>query len=334
METNTKVVLAKRPDSIATSDCFEIISEALSPLADGEVRVQVAYISVDAGTRTMLVGDGFHQQVGLGKTILAGGVGVVLESRAEAFQPGQAVRGALGAQTIATVPASVIEGVEVLPDHALSVHLGALGPSTGVTAWIGVNCVAKPKAGDVFVVSAAAGAVGSIAGQIAKRQGATVIGIAGGENKKAFLTERLGFDAGIDYKAEDVTERLKSLAPDGVNVFFDNVGGAVMDAVLDVIAMRSKVVICGAISQYNHMDQVVGPSMYLRLAERQSVMEGFAYFHFPEAIPRAKAELADWVKQGDLVIAEEILDGIERYPEALEFMFSGGNLGKLMVRAS
>jgi len=151
--------------------------------------------------------------------------------------------------------------------------------------------------------------------------------------KKAFLTETLGFDAGIDYKAEDVTDQLKALAPEGVNVFFDNVGGSVMDAVLDVIAMRSKVVICGAISQYNQMDQVVGPSMYLRLAERQSIMEGFAYFHFPESIPAAKAELADWVSRGELVIAEEILEGIERYPEALGFMFEGGNLGKLMVRA-
>jgi len=310
-----------------------VISEALSPLAEGEVRVQVAYISVDAGTRTMLVGDGFHQQVGLGRTILAGGVGLVLESRAEGFEPGQAVRGALGAQTIATVSAKLIETVEPLPGHDLSIHLGALGASTGITAWIGVKCVAKPKDGDVFVVSAAAGAVGSIAGQIAKKQGARVIGIAGGERKKAFLTETLGFDAGIDYKAEDVTDQLKALAPEGVNVFFDNVGGSVMDAVLDVIAMRSKVVICGAISQYNQMDQVVGPSMYLRLAERQSIMEGFAYFHFPESIPAAKAELADWVSRGELVIAEEILEGIERYPEALGFMFEGGNLGKLMVRA-
>ena len=333
LETNTKVVLAKRPEKVATSDCFEVISEALSPLAEGEVRVQVAYISVDAGTRTMLVGDGFHQQVGLGRTILAGGVGFVLESRAEGFEPGQAVRGALGAQTIATVSAKLIETVEPLPGHDLSIHLGALGASTGITAWIGVKCVAKPKDGDVFVVSAAAGAVGSIAGQIAKKQGARVIGIAGGERKKAFLTETLGFDAGIDYKAEDVTDQLKALAPEGVNVFFDNVGGSVMDAVLDVIAMRSKVVICGAISQYNQMDQVVGPSMYLRLAERQSIMEGFAYFHFPESIPAAKAELADWVSRGELVIAEEILEGIERYPEALGFMFEGGNLGKLMVRA-
>ena len=281
----------------------------------------------------MLVGDGFHQQVGLGRTVLAGGVGLVLESRAEGFEPGQAVRGALGAQTIATVSSKLIEPVEPLPGHDLSIHLGALGASTGITAWIGVNCVAKPKAGDVFVVSAAAGAVGSIAGQIAKKQGARVIGIAGGERKKAFLTETLGFDAGIDYKSEDVTDQLKALAPEGVNVFFDNVGGSVMDAVLDVIAMRSKVVICGAISQYNQMDQVVGPSMYLRLAERQSIMEGFAYFHFPESIPSAKAELADWVSRGELVIAEEILEGIERYPEALAFMFEGGNLGKLMVRA-
>ena len=162
-----------------------------------------------------------------------------------------------------------------------------------MTAWIGIRCVAKPKPGDVFVVSAAAGAVGSIAGQIAKRDGARVIGIAGGPAKVQYLTEVLGFDAAIDYKNDDVNARLRELAPDGVNVFFDNVGGPILDAVLDNLAMRAKVVICGAISQYDDMDNVTGPSMYLRLAERQSSMEGFAYFHFPESIAPAVAELAD-----------------------------------------
>lgn len=331
--TRTRVVLARRPDDVATPDHFSIETEELGPLADGEVHVEVDYISVDAGTRTMLVGDGFHRQVGLGETVLAGGVGRVIESAADGWEVGQAVRGPLGAQTIATVPVTYLERIDV-SSVPISAYLGALGGSTGVTAWIGMRCVARPKPGDVFVVSAAAGAVGSIAGQIAKLDGARVIGIAGGPEKTAFLTSTLGFDHAIDYRNEDVGERLDELAPDGVNGFFDNVGGPILDAVLDRLALRAKVTICGAVSQYNHMDAVVGPSSYLKLAERQSSMEGFAFFHFPEQIPDAEAELTRWLADGTIVMAEHVLDGIERYPEALEFMFSGGNIGKLLVKAT
>jgi NADPH-dependent curcumin reductase len=331
-KTNTRVVLAHRPVGEATKDCFSVEVEPLAALGADDVRVAVEFISVDAGTRTMLRGEGFHMQVELGNVIHASGVGRVIESNSDAFQVGDAVRGRLGAQTIATVSPKAIEKIDdsVAP---LSAHLGILGGSTGVTAWIGVRRVAKPKPGDVFVVSAAAGAVGSVVGQIAKRDGAHVIGIAGGARKVAYLTETLGFDAAIDYKNEDVNARLRVLAPDGVNVFFDNVGGPVLDAVLDNLALHARVVICGAVSQYDDMDNVVGPSMYLRLAERQSCMEGFAYFHFPESIAPAKAELAEWLADGSITLAEEILDGIERYPEALQFMFNGGNIGKLLVKA-
>jgi hypothetical protein len=214
----------------------------------------------------------------------------------------------------------------------LSVNLGVLGGSTGVTAWIGVKRVARPKPGDIFVVSAAAGAVGSVAGQIAKKEGATVIGIAGGERKTNHLLQDLGFDHAIDYKSQDVRACLSSLAPQGVNGFFDNVGGEILDAVLDNLALRSRVIICGAVSQYNNMDDVRGPSSYLKLAERQSVMEGFAYFHYPESIEPAEQELRAWLHEGSIKLAEEILDGVEKFPEALGFMFSGGNLGKLLVK--
>lgn len=330
--TNTRVILVKRPTGEATPDCFAIETEELDELEAGNVRVGVEFISVDAGTRTMLRGEGFHRQVGIGQTILAGGVGRIVETEADGWDVGQAVRGGLGAQTIATVDPEHLERVDDSLGP-LSAHLGALGPSTGVTAWIGMRRVAQPKPGDTFVVSAAAGAVGSIAAQIAKRDGARVIGIAGGQAKCAFLVDELGLDAAIDYKHDDLGARLRELAPDGVDGFFDNVGGPVLDAVLDQLAMRAKVTICGAISQYDDMDDITGPSMYLRLAERQSVMEGFAYFHFPESIAPAMAELAEWVRDGSLVVREEILDGIERYPEALQFMFNGGNTGKLMVRA-
>ena len=331
--TNTRVVLAQRPEGEATPNCFRVETESLGELGPDLVRVAVEYISVDAGTRTMLRGEGFHRQVGIGQTILAGGVGRVIEATAPGFEPGQAVRGGLGAQTVADVPPAMLEKVDGSVEP-LSAHIGILGPSTGVTAWIGMRHVAKPQPGDVFVVSAAAGAVGSVAGQIAKRDGARVIGIAGGPVKCEYLVDRLGFDAAVDYRNEDVAARLRELAPDGVNVFFDNVGGDILDAVLDNLAMRAKVVICGAVSQYDDMDNVTGPSLYLRLAERQASMEGFAYFHFPESIEPAQRELAAWLDEGSITLAEEILDGIERYPEALQFMFRGGNTGKLLVKAT
>ena len=332
MLKNTRVILSKRPVDDATPDCFSVETVEDEALEPGQVRVAVEYISVDAGTRTMLRGEGFHAQVGLGETIRAGGVGRIIESSVDGWDEGQAVRGGLGAQTIATVTPEMLEKVDDNVD-SLSAYLGALGASTGVTSWIGIRKVAKPQPGDIFVVSAAAGAVGSIAGQIAKRDGAFVIGIAGGQRKVTYLTERLGFDAAIDYKNEDVNARLRELAPNGINVFFDNVGGPILDAVLDNLAMQARVIICGAISQYDDLDNVTGPSMYLRLAERQSSMEGFAFFHFPESIGPAGAELRKWLDDGSLVMDEEILDGIERYPEALQFMFNGGNLGKLLVKA-
>ena len=332
MLKNTRVILSKRPVDDATPDCFSVETVEDEALEPGQVRVAVEYISVDAGTRTMLRGEGFHAQVALGETIRAGGVGRIIESSVDGWDEGQAVRGGLGAQTIATVMPEMLEKVDDNVD-SLSAYLGALGASTGVTSWIGIRKVAKPQPGDIFVVSAAAGAVGSIAGQIAKRDGAFVIGIAGGQRKVTYLTERLGFDAAIDYKNEDVNARLRELAPNGINVFFDNVGGPILDAVLDNLAMQARVIICGAISQYDDLDNVTGPSMYLRLAERQSSMEGFAFFHFPESIGPAGAELRKWLDDGSLVMDEEILDGIERYPEALQFMFNGGNLGKLLVKA-
>ena len=259
------------------------------------------------------------------------GAGHVVESTVDELQPGDAVKGGMGAQSIVDVPAGLVEKADtsIAP---LNAHLGALGLTTGMTAWVGVRDVGKPQPGDTMVVSAAAGAVGSIAGQIGKIDGARVIGIAGGERKCAYITDELGFDEAIDYKNEDVAERLKELAPDGVNVFFDNVGGPILDAVLDNLAMRARVVICGAISQYERTGDVVGPSLYLRLAERQSRMEGFAVFHFPESFGQATTELAGWLADGSLCMPEEIVEGIERFPEALQMMFTGANLGKILVK--
>ena len=330
-QKNQRVVLSSRPEEEATSECFSILEEELPDLKPGEIRVANEYLSVDAAIRTMLRGEGFHMQMNIGDTIFAGGVGRIVESEVDGWEVGRAVRGPLGAQSYATLPSEHLELVEE-SNLPLSVNLGVLGGSTGVTAWIGVKRVARPKPGDIFVVSAAAGAVGSVAGQIAKKEGAIVIGIAGGERKTNHLLQDLGFDHAIDYKSQNVRACLSSLAPQGVNVFFDNVGGEILDAVLENLALRSRVIICGAVSQYNNMDDVRGPSSYLKLAERQSVMEGFAYFHYPESIEPAEQELRAWLHEGSIKLAEEILDGVEKFPEALGFMFSGGNLGKLLVK--
>jgi NADPH-dependent curcumin reductase CurA len=331
MALNQRVVLVERPVGQATPDCFAIEEVPIDDLTAGQVRVAVQYVSVDAGTRTMLRGEGFHRQVGLGETIGAGGVGYVVESAADGWPVGQAVKGGVGVQTLAAVPVS---GLTAVDDSIgpLSLHLGALAGSTGVTAWVGVRKIGRPQAGETFVVSAAAGAVGSVAGQIAQIDGARVIGIAGGPDKVAHVVDTLGFDAAIDYKNEDVGTRLRELCPDGIDVFFDNVGGPILDAALDNLAMHARVVICGAVSQYDDMDNVIGPSMYLRLAERQSRMEGFAYFHFPDNIGEATEQLAGWVQDGSITVPEHVLDGIEHYPSALQFMFNGGNTGKLLVK--
>ncbi len=261
-ETNTRVVLLQRPVGSVSADCFSIETEELSPLEPGEVRVAVDLVSVDAFIRTTLRDEGFHQTVPIGGVVGALGAGHIVETASDAWAVGDTVKGGLGAQTHATLPAEAVTAADtsIAP---LSAHLGALGLTTGLTAWVGVRNVGRPQPGETFVVSAAAGAVGSIAGQIAKLDGARVIGIAGGPRKTAFLVDELGFDGAIDYKSDDAADRLRELAPDGVDVFFDNVGGDILDMVLDQLAMRARVVICGAISQYERSGEVTGPSMYL-----------------------------------------------------------------------
>ncbi len=328
---NTCVTLRRHPEGPLTADCFTVETREPAALEPGEVRVAVDYISIDAAIRTMLFDNSFHPGIRVGDVIRSPGAGHIVESNAPEWTVGQAVKGGFGAQTLATVKATSLLALD--EDQApLNVHLGALSLSTGITAWVGVRDLCKPQPGETFVISAAAGAVGCIAGQIAKLDGARVIGIAGGAAKAKYLVDVLGFDAVIDYRSDDVTARLKELAPDGINVFFDNVGGAVLDSVLDNLAMRARVVICGAVSQYAHMDNVVGPSNYLRLAERQSRMEGFAVYFFPDSHAPAAAELAAWLRDGSITMPEHVVDGIERFGEAVETLYTGGNIGKTLVK--
>lgn len=329
--TNHCVTLTRHPEGALTSDCFTLETRPSPALADGEVRVRVGVISVDAAIRTTLFPNSFHPGTAVGDVIRSPAAGHIIESNDPEWPVGQAVMGPLGAQSIAVVSVRHLRHIDD-SQAPLNAHLGALSLSTGITAWIGVRDIAKPAAGETFVVSAAAGAVGSLAGQIAKLDGARVIGIAGGADKSAMLVDELGFDAAIDYRNEDVAARLKELAPDGINVFFDNVGGDILDAALDNLAMRARVVICGAVSQYHRMDDVQGPSLYLRLAERQSRMEGFAYYFFPDSFAPATAEMAGWLEDGSIVMSEHVLDGLEEFGTAVEHLYTGANFGKTLVR--
>ncbi len=331
---NRKVVLRSRPTGTPLDTDFEVVEENVESPKLGEALVQVDVLSIDAFIRTVLDEGSYHATAHIGRAVTALGVGRVIESNAGDLEPGDHVFGPLGAQTIASLPGGALRKIDV-SSVSPTTYLGALGLTTGMTAYFGIFDVGAVKEGDTVVVSGAAGAVGSIAGQLARIAGAArVIGIAGGPAKAAFLADELGFDAAIDYKNDDVGIRLRELAPDGVNVFYDNVGGDILDAVLMHIVEGSRVVICGAISQYQQMNDVRGPRNYLKLAERHARMEGFAVTHFHEHFPRAETALAGWLKSGDIVMREHYEHGVENFPATLRQLLNGGHHGKLLLRVT
>ena len=332
MHTNRKVVLRQRPHGTPIDSDFDVVDENASSPAAGEVLVEVGVLSIDAFIRTVLDEGSYHATTGIGRAVTALGVGQVIESNSDGFAVGDRVFGPLGAQTFALLPGVALRKLDVtsLPPTA---YLGALGLTTGMTAYFGMVDVAAVAKGDTVVVSGAAGAVGSMAGQIARLLGAQrVIGIAGGPEKSAFLVNELGFDAAVDYKNENVEVRLRELAPDGVHVFYDNVGGEILDAVLMNIVEGSRVVICGAISQYEKMNDVHGPRNYLKLAERHARMEGFAVTHFHQHFARAEAALTGWLKNSDLIMREHYEHGVENFPATLRLLLNGGHHGKLLLQ--
>jgi hypothetical protein len=331
MIENRKIVLRARPGEVPRESDFALEVEKVADPAPGQVLIEVSHLSIDAFIRTTLDGGGIHGTVPLGATVVALGVGRILASATEGLAPGDWVTGPTLAQTHAQMPGAMFQKVDttVAPPAA---YLGILGMTTGLTAYFGLLEVAQLRAGDTVVVSGAAGAVGSVVCQLAKIHGARVIGIAGGAHKVRYLIETLGADAAIDYKGEDVGARLSALAPKGIDVYFDNVGGELLDLVLDRLATGARVAICGAISQYAHLDDVRGPKLYLRLAERNARMCGFTVDHyasrFAEAIPR----LVGWMKEGRLSLHEQVENGIERFPAALSTLLTGGHVGKLLVK--
>jgi len=310
---------------------WDYTSEAVREPADGEVLVEVEYLSLDPAMRGwMNEGKSYIAPVAIGEVMRAGGVGRVLESKDPAFARGDYVVGVLGVQRFAVVPGRTLTKVD--PSLApLPVYLGTLG-MPGMTAYFGLLDVGKAKEGETVVVSGAAGAVGMVVGQIAKIKGCRAVGIAGGPEKCAFLTDELGFDAAIDYKSENLHAALRAQCPKGIDVYFDNVGGDTLDTALARLAMHARVVICGAISQYNNTTPVSGPSNYLSLLVNRARMEGMVVFDFAPRFPEATRDLARWMQQGKLKSREDIAEGLETFPDTLLKLFRGENFGKLCLK--
>jgi hypothetical protein len=260
----------------------------------------------------------------------AGGVAQVIESRNPAFAVGDHVVGMSGAQKFWVSNGKGVK--KVYPDLApLPRYLGALG-MPGMTAYFGILEVGELKEGDTVLVSGAAGAVGALVGQIAKLKGCRVVGIAGGEDKCKYLTEELGFDGAIDYKAETLYPAVKNLCPDGIDVYFDNVGGETLDVALSFLRLNARVVICGAISQYNKTTVPKGPENYLSLLVNRAKMEGFIVFDFAAEYSRAIRDMSRWIDEGRLQAREHIVEGLETFPETLLMLFDGRNQGKLIIK--
>ena len=330
-ETNRQFLLAKRPVGAATRDTFTYQQVPVGQPKEGQILVKNQYLSLDPAMRGwMNEGKSYIPPVGLGEVMRALGVGQVIGSAHPDFAVGDYVNGALGVQDYFLGEPRGFYKVD--PKLApLPVYLSALG-MTGMTAYFALLEVGAPKAGETVVISGAAGAVGSIAGQIAKLKGCRVVGIAGGKEKCNLLIEELGFDGVIDYKNEDVIAGLKRECPKGVDVYFDNVGGDILDAVLSQLNFKARVIICGAISQYNNKEAVKGPANYLSLLVNRARMEGFIVMDYADRYVAAGQEMAGWLAKGQLKSREDIVEGLETFPETLMKLFSGENNGKLILK--
>jgi NADPH-dependent curcumin reductase CurA len=329
---NHQVRLAARPTGLPKHSDWELTEEPIPTPGSGELVAAVSHISVDPAMRGwMNAGASYIDPVEIGTVMRAAAVGRVLASEHPEFEPGDHVYGTFGVQEYALSDGRGV--IKLDPSLAPApAYLGTLGLS-GLTAYFGLLDVGKLKDGDTVVVSGAGGAVGNVAGQIAKIKGARVIGIAGGESKCRWLVEELGFDAAIDYKADDVRVALREAAPDGVDVFFDNVGGEILDAVLTRLARGARVVICGAVSQYNATDGVRGPANYLALLVARASMTGMVIFDYAPRYGEASSEIAVWLADGRLISREDVLEGgVKSFPDALLKLFAGENTGKLVLQ--
>ncbi|WP_397448942.1 NADP-dependent oxidoreductase [Pseudomonas sp. NA-150] len=330
-QTNRQFLLARRPVGAASREDFTYQEIPVGEVAEGQILVKNEYLSLDPAMRGwMNEGKSYIAPVNIGDVMRALGVGKVLESKDPKFAVGDFVQGATGVQDYFI--GKPVGFNKINPEFApLPRYLSALG-MTGMSAYFALLSVGAPKSGETVVISGAAGAVGSVAGQIAKIKGCRVIGIAGGKEKCQSLIDELHFDGAIDYKSEDIHAALKRECPQGVDVFFDNVGGDILDAVLTRLAPKARVVICGAISQYNNKEAIKGPANYLSLLVNRARMEGFVVMDHAAHFAEAGKEMAGWLASGQLTSKEHVVEGLETFPETLMKLFKGENFGKLVLK--
>jgi len=331
MTTNRTIRLKARPSGMVGPEHFDFAEEAMPVAGDGELLVKTGFISLDPAMRGWLnEGKSYIPPVGIGEVMRAGTVGEVVASNADGFAPGDWVAGIWGVQTYAAVAAKDVHKIDtgLAPPER---WLGALG-MPGMTAYFGILDVGALKDGETVVVSAAAGAVGGLVGQIAKVKGCHVVGIAGGAEKCSYVVNELGFDACVDYKEDGVLKALATACPKGVDVYFDNVGGPILEAAMTLLRRGARVVICGAISGYNDFSKIQGPRNYLNLLVQRARMEGFVVFDYEARYGEAIRDIAGWLQSGKVKAKEDIQHGIERFPEVLQMLFKGENFGKLILK--
>lgn len=334
---NHQVRLAARPVGMTTRDDWQFTTEAVNDPPKGGILVQTVYLSLDPAMRGwMNAGKSYIAPVEIGEVMRAGGIGKVIASRHADFAVGDLVSAGLGVQEYREFSSAEIKrGVNKI-DTRLGTPtqwLNVLG-MPGMTGYFGLMDIGQPKQADVVVVSGAAGAVGQTVGQLARIKGCRVVGIAGGPAKCDWVVQELGFDACIDYKNGDVREGLKAHCPEGVDIYFDNVGGEILDHVLACLRRQARIIICGAISQYNATSAVQGPKNYLSLLVNRARMEGMVVFDYIERYPQAITELAGYLKDGRMKSREDVVIGLDTFPESLVKLFNGGNFGKLVLQVA
>jgi NADPH-dependent curcumin reductase CurA len=333
LRNNRRWLLAERPTGLIEARHFRLSEEPVPEVAaDGEVLVRNLYLSLDPTQRGWLARDTYMPAVALGEVVRSGAVGRVEQSRSPDFAVGDLVQGLLGWQDYARIQATAPGAPTKLPPGvSIPLAMSVLG-MTGITAYFGLLDVGRPKPGETVVVSGAAGATGSVVGQIARIKGCRAIGIAGGKDKCDWLLRDARFDGAIDYKSENVASRLRELCPKGIDVYFDNVGGDLLDVALVQLAMRGRIVLCGAIATYNDDTLRPGPKHYMNLLLKRGRMEGFLVSDYAKRSPEAITELAGWVTQGQLANRVDIIEGLENAPAALRRLFDGANLGKQLLK--
>jgi NADPH-dependent curcumin reductase CurA len=329
--TNRQILLRRRPTGLVQPGDTELVTSTAPEPAEGEALVRTTYVGIDAAARTWLNDQpGYLPPVQLGEVIRAAGIGEVVKSRCDAYTVGDVVTTLTGFQEYVLCRDDVF--TTPVPGHAVDqlAVMSVYGP-TGATAYFGMSGIGKPQPGETVVVSAAAGATGSIAGQIAKIAGARVVGIAGGPQKCRAVVEDFGFDACIDYREDNLAKALKEHCPKGVNVYFDNVGGPILDAVLGRLAPKARVVLCGVISSYLTGEHP-GPANYVNLLSKTALMQGFNALDEWGRFDEAFAALRQWEQEGRLVHRETVVEGIESCVDALNGLFTGANIGKMLVK--